>query len=59
MAHLLKRLQGLFKIIYFFLRYADIMKTMYSIFCCVELIPIAAPIYLISLLIYYWIDKVI
>ena len=34
------------------------MKTMYTIFFFVELIPIAAPMYLISLLIYYWVDKV-
>eukprot|EP00828_Plagiopyla_frontata_P011732 TRINITY_DN16520_c0_g1_i2.p3 TRINITY_DN16520_c0_g1~~TRINITY_DN16520_c0_g1_i2.p3 ORF type:complete len:160 (+),score=19.55 TRINITY_DN16520_c0_g1_i2:305-784(+) len=33
------------------------MKTMYSIFFFVELIPIAAPMYLMSLLIYYWVDK--
>ena len=35
------------------------MKTMYSIFFFVELIPICAPIYLVSLSIYYWVDKVL
>ena len=39
-------------------RYADLMKTMYSIFFFIELIPICAPMYFISLCIYYWIDKV-
>ena len=34
-------------------RYADLMKTMYSIFFFVELIPICAPMYLASLSIYY------